>query len=451
MIISVDKSKAQGTVFAPPSKSYTHRAVAIAALSSSKLTIRHPLISADTKSSIRAAIAMGAAIDCVRQAAETGGEASMGMSPVSELRVTGGYPKTPGDVIDVANSGTTLRIMSAVSALCEGTTVFTGDESIRTRPNGPLLEALCELGGDAFSTRGNGCAPLVIKGGLKGGEVTISGSISSQFISALLIACPLAEKDTVITVDGVLKSRPYVDITLDMLQGAGISITVEEDPAKPNTDIRFIISGDQTVKMRDYTVPGDFSSASYLLAAAAVTGSHLIVHNLFPSRQGDAAIIDILENMGADIVWDKDNGTVEIKGGDLHATVVDVSRTPDLVPTIAVLAAVSEGTTIIENAEHVRYKETDRLHAMTVELTKMGADITEEQDRLIITGGKLHGADVHGWDDHRIVMALTVAGMVTGGVTIDTAESVAISFPDFVETMRGIGAGITHVQDVGVK
>ena len=281
MIISVDKSKACGTVFAPPSKSYTHRAIAIAALSSSNVTICHPLISADTKSSIRAAIAMGATIDCVRQTVRT--------SPIVELRVTGSYPKTPTNVIDIANSGTTLRIMSAVSALCEGTTVFTGDESIRTRPNGPLLKALCELGGDAFSTRGNGCAPLVIKGGLKGGEVTISGSISSQFISALLIACPLAEKDTVITVDGVLKSRPYVDITLDMLQESGILITVDEDPAKPNTDIRFIIPGNQTIQMQDYTVPGDFSSASYLLAAAAVTGSHLIAvsytHLTLPTKR----------------------------------------------------------------------------------------------------------------------------------------------------------------------
>lgn len=435
MIVSVDRSEVKGTVFVPSSKSYTHRAIAIAALSSSTVRIRRPLLSADTESTIRAAVALGASIE--RTSAAAG----------NELIVTGGYPATPDDVINVANSGTTLRIMSAVSSLCDGTTVLTGDGSIRKRPNGPLLEALGKLGGHAFSTRDNGCAPLVISGRLTGGEVTISGSISSQFISALLIACPLASEDTVITVDGILKSRPYVDITLSMLEEAGISITVEEDPHLPNTDIRFRIRGNQTMNMRDYTVPGDFSSSSYLLGAAAVTGSHLVVHNLFPSRQGDAAIIDILRNMGADINWDQEKGTVEIHGGNLHGTVVDVSRTPDLVPTIAVLAAVAQGTTIIGNAEHVRYKETDRLHAMAVELTKMGVDIKEEQDKLIITGGNLHGADVHGWDDHRIVMALTVAGMVTGGVTIDTAESVAISFPDFFDTMKGIGAGITCMQD----
>ena len=234
-----------------------------------------------------------------------------------------------------------------------------------------------------------------------------------------------------------MKSRPYVDVTMELIEQAGAEILVEEG----NT-IKFIIPANQKYNLKEYTVPGDFSSASYLLAAAAVTGSTVIVKNLFPSKQGDVEIIDVLERMGAKIAWDKENGVVEITGNGLKATTFDAGATPDLVPTIAVLAACAEGTTVIENAEHVRYKETDRLHAMALELTKMGISVREEPDQLIITGGKLRGAELHGWHDHRIIMALTIAGMVAGDTVIDTAEAVDISFPDFFEVMKTLGAAV---------
>ncbi|WP_407356823.1 3-phosphoshikimate 1-carboxyvinyltransferase [Methanolobus sp. WCC5] len=422
MKVSVSTSKISGEIFAPPSKSYTHRAITIAALSD-KCVIHRPLMSADTLATVRACEAFGANIERSEE----------------ELHVTGvnGKPFVPNDVIDVANSGTTLRFMTAISSLTNGVTVLTGDSSIRSRPNQPLLDVLNRLGVEAYSTRGNGCAPIVVRGGLKGAITTVDGSISSQFISALLIACPLTIRDTTLSIKGKMKSRPYVDVTLELLEKAGAQILTEE-----NNTTEFIIPANQRYNLKEYTVPGDFSSASYLLAAAAMTGSSVTVKNLFPSKQGDVEIIDVLERMGAKISWDKEEGTVHVTCSGLKCTTFDAGATPDLVPTIAVLAACARGVTVIENAEHVRYKETDRLHAMALELAKMGISVKEEPDRLTITGGELHGAHLHGWHDHRIVMALTIAGMVAGDTTIDTAEAVQISFPDFFGEMTKLGAQI---------
>ncbi|WMW25500.1 3-phosphoshikimate 1-carboxyvinyltransferase [Methanolobus sediminis] len=422
MKVSVSTSKVNGEVFAPPSKSYTHRAITIAALSDD-CVIHRPLMSADTLASIRAAEALGASIEKYEDRIHVKG--------------VNGKPHVPNNVIDVANSGTTLRFMTAVSALTNGVTVLTGDSSIRNRPNQPLLDVLNKLGVEAYSTRGNGCAPIVVRGGLKGAITTIDGSISSQFISALLIACPLTTQSTTLSIKGEMKSRPYVDVTMELIEQAGAEILVEEG----NT-IKFIIPANQRYNLKEYTVPGDFSSASYLLAAAAVTGSTVIVKNLFPSKQGDIEIIEVLERMGAKIAWDKEKGVAEITGNGLQATTFDAGATPDLVPTIAVLAACADGTTVIENAEHVRYKETDRLHAMAMELTKMGISVREEPDQLTITGGTLRGAELHGWHDHRIIMALTIAGMVAGDTVIDTAEAVDISFPNFFEVMKELGAAV---------
>ncbi|MCM1985580.1 3-phosphoshikimate 1-carboxyvinyltransferase [Methanococcoides seepicolus] len=422
MKVTVGRSGVHGEIFAPPSKSYTHRAITVAALSKESI-IHRPLISADTQSTIKACEMLGAYI-------EKDGD---------KLLISGidGEPQTPDNVIDVGNSGTTLRFMTAVSALGQGTTVLTGDNSIRSRPNGPLLNVLNDLGVQSISTRGNGCAPIVVTGGLKGAIAKIDGSISSQFISALLLACPLTKNSTTLSIKGELKSKPYIDVTLDILEKAGAEIYLEE-----NHSLKFIIPGSQKYRLKEYTVPGDFSSASYLLAAAAMTDTKIKVNNLYPSMQGDIAIIDILKEMGANIYWNKEEGTVEVNGGKLHGITMDAGATPDLVPTVAVLGAVAEGETVITNAEHVRYKETDRLHAMAVELNKMGISTSEEKDKLTIKGGELKGADVHGWHDHRIVMSLTLAGMIAGNTTIDNAEAIFISYPNFFDSMRSIGADV---------
>lgn len=422
MKVTVGRSGVHGEIFAPPSKSYTHRAITVAALSKESI-IHRPLISADTQSTIKACEMLGAYI-------EKDGD---------KLLISGvdGEPQTPENVIDVGNSGTTLRFMTAIAALGQGTTVLTGDNSIRSRPNGPLLDVLNDLGVQSISTRGNGCAPIVVTGGLKGAIAKIDGSISSQFISALLLACPLTKNSTTLSIKGELKSKPYIDVTLDILEKAGAEIYLEE-----NHSLKFIIPGSQKYRLKEYTVPGDFSSASYLLAAAAMTDTKIKVNNLYPSMQGDIAIIDILKEMGANVYWNKEEGTVEVNGGKLHGITMDASATPDLVPTVAVLGAVAEGETVITNAEHVRYKETDRLHAMAVELNKMGISTSEEKDKLTIKGGELKGADVHGWHDHRIVMSLTLAGMIAGNTTIDTAEAIFISYPNFFDSMRSIGADV---------
>ena len=430
MRVSINKSSSiKGEVFAPPSKSYTHRAITLAALSE-KTVVHRPLLSADTLATIQASRMFGASIE----------------EKENDLLVRGmnGKPRVPDDVIDAANSGTTLRFMTAIAGLTDGITVLTGDASLRTRPNGPLLEVLNRLGAKACSTRENERAPIVVKGGLKGSEVEINGSISSQFISALLIACPLAESSTTLSIIGKLKSRPYVDVTIEMLELAGVKINTEE-----NNGTRFIIPGKQKYNLKEYTVPGDFSSASYLLASAAmIEGSEVTVKNLFPSKQGDLVIIETLERMGADINWDREAGKVTVRGGkNLKAITFDAGATPDLVPTVAVLASVAEGTSRIENAEHVRYKETDRLHALATELPKMGVQLKEKKDSLTITGGPLHGAAVHGWHDHRIVMALSMAGMVAGNTTIDTTESVSISYPDFFKDMHYLGAKIEEIPE----
>ena len=414
-------SALEGVVDAPPSKSYTHRAVAIASLGR-RTRVLNPLVSDDTRSTMHACRMLGAEVER--------------MEDHIQIRGTQGKVTTPDNIVDVGNSGTTLRIMSAVSALANGAVVLTGDASIRRRPNNPLIVALNDLGADAFSTRNNGMAPLVVRGKLRGGKTFIDGSVSSQFITGLLIACPFAERerDTEIVVRGTLKSRPYVDITLEMLKDAGVEITVEE-----GVNLTFKVAGGQDLHVSEYRVPGDFSSASYLLAAGALFGE-LTVSNMYPTAQGDSAIIQILEEMGADITWNKNKGIVKVRKSRLTGCVIDVGETPDLLPTLAVLGALAEGTTTIKNAKHVRYKETDRIHAIATELAKMGAILKEEEDSLTIEGSKLHSAQLDGWDDHRIVMALTLAGIATGNTTINTAESVKISYPNFFEDIKSLGA-----------
>ncbi|MDD1754147.1 MAG: 3-phosphoshikimate 1-carboxyvinyltransferase [Methanothrix sp.] len=418
MIASVERSVLSGEVYAPPSKSYTHRAILITALGPGGTVLR-PLISADTRATISASEAFGAKV---------------AVGEKVEIQGVNDRPRTPEDVINVLNSGTTMRFCAAVAALTDGA-VLTGDASIRTRPNGPLLGTLNDLGATAFSIRNNGKAPLVVRGKISGGTTWLNGGVSSQFLSALLIAAPLAKGDTKIMIEGELKSRPYAEITLDMLADAGVRVEAERQ--------EFFVQGGQSFDLKGYTIPGDFSSASYPLAAAAITGSEVTVKGILPSRQGDSAIIDILGRMGTKVSWDREKGDLKIKGGELEGIEVDASLTPDLVPTIAVLGAVARGKTTVVNAEHVRHKETDRLHAMAVELARMGADIRERPDGLEIVGGKLHGASVHGYHDHRIVMALTVAGFVAGGTQIDTAESVDVSYPGFFEQMAGAGAKVS--------
>ncbi|WP_226041035.1 3-phosphoshikimate 1-carboxyvinyltransferase [Natrinema sp. DC36] len=426
MNVTITPSSVGGTARAPPSKSYTHRAI-LAAGYADEATVRDALWSADTKATARAVELFGGDVDrCEDETLEIDG--------------FDGRPDVPADVIDCANSGTTMRLVTAAAALADGTSVLTGDESLRSRPQGPLLEALTDLGAQADSTRGNGQAPLVVTGPLAGGELSIPGDVSSQYITALLLAGAVTDEGIAIDLETELKSAPYVDITLEVLDDFGVEAR--------KTDAGFAVDGGQSYRPAggDYAVPGDFSSISYPLAAGAIAGNEGVrIEGAHPSAQGDTAIVDIVERMGADVDWDRDAGTIDVAKAPLSGIEVDVEDTPDLLPTIATLGAVAEGNTHITNAEHVRYKETDRVSAMAEELGKMGVETTEERDSLMIHGGdsSLSGATVSGRDDHRIIMALALAGLVADGeTTIEGADHVDVSFPGFFGMLEELGVGL---------
>ncbi|QWC19761.1 3-phosphoshikimate 1-carboxyvinyltransferase [Halorubrum sp. 2020YC2] len=451
MDVHVTRSDLRGTARAPPSKSYTHRAL-LAAGYSDGATVESPLISADTRATARAVAAFGGSVAPAGTDASTGGaESDLAGADALAVDGFGGRPAVPDDVIDCANSGTTMRLVTAAAALADGATVLTGDGSLRSRPQGPLLDALADLGVRAESTRSNGQAPLVVAGPLAGGEVAIPGDVSSQYVTALLMAGAVTDEGVEIDLTTDLKSAPYVDITLELLADFGVEATPVDGAGDPLDGAAgaagFTVPGGQTYEPAggSYAVPGDFSSISYLLGAGAVAAAPdeaVRIEGARPSAQGDAAIVEIVEEMGAPVDWDREAGEIAVERADLSGVTVDVGDTPDLLPTIAALGAVADGETRIENCEHVRYKETDRVAAMAEELEKMGAETTEERDVLTIHGGEsdLRGATVDGRHDHRIVMALSVAALAAEGTTtVRGAEHVDVSFPGFFGTMADLG------------
>ncbi len=382
-----------------------------------------PLNSWDTQSAAHACTALGANI-------------IMGKDWI--VHGIGGKVHPPDNIIDVGNSGTTLYFTMGTAALAEeseGYTVFTGDSQIRRRPTQPLLEALNTLGAEAFSTRLNGCAPLVIKGRLKGGPVHLNISNGSQYLSSLLLNCPLAENPTEIYVSNPVE-KPYIQLTLNWLTQHGIECSWEKSMEY------FYIKGDQLYHPIKKRIPGDFSSATFFLTAAGITDSELVIKGLDMSDfQADKAVVEILKEMGASI--DIEDGDIRIKGGELKGGVFDMSDIPDALPAMAVVGCRAKGVTKLVNVSHARLKETDRIRVMRKELTKMGAKISELPDGLIIEESKLIGTQVDGHFDHRVVMALAVAGLVAEKQTqIETVEAMSITFPNFVDLMAGAGANM---------
>jgi 3-phosphoshikimate 1-carboxyvinyltransferase len=423
MKLIVQPGQLSGEVEVPASKSHTIRAVIIAALAPGKSTIIDPLDSADTRSALDAARAFGAAVETGKDWCITG---------------AGKKPKIPEDVIDVKNSGTTLRLGLGIAALCDGATVFTGDFQIRRRPVQPLLDAYRMLGADGFTTRGNGCAPVVMRGPMRGGRTEIK-AVTSQYLSSLLIATPLAVTDTEISVP-LLNEAPYAEMTLAWLDTQGIRY--EREGLK-----LFRMRGGQSYTPFERRIAGDFSSATFFLCAAATTGSPILLRGLdMGDVQGDKAVVGMLQAMGADI--ETLPGGVKIRGRGLRGADLDLNSTPDALPAFAVAACFAEGETRLLNVPQARLKETDRIAVMAAELKKMGADVMELEDGLVIQGRALRGARVSGHHDHRVVMALAVAGLAARGTTtIDTAEAMGVTFPDFVEKMTRCGAKMKLVQD----
>jgi len=423
MLLEVRKSTLKGRVDIPGSKSHTIRAVVLATLAEGDSLIRRPLDSLDTQAAIAACRAFGAGIDT----SDPG---------LWKVRGLAGRPRTPDNVVDVANSGTTLYIVMGTAALCrEGYTVLNGDAQTRRRPADKLIAALRDLGAEVFSTRGNGMCPLVVRGPLRGGKTAIA-AITSQWVTSILLCAPCAAGNTELRVTK-LNEAPYVRMTLDWLERLGVRV----EYAAAFT--RFRIPGGQGWKGFDLPVAADFSSATFFLVAGAALDAEIELAGLdMRDSQGDKAVVDCLRAMGARIEVDEAAGALRLKRGQLRGAELDLNATPDALPALAVAGALASGTTRLLNVPQARVKETDRIAVMAAELAKMGVRTEELPDGLIIHGGGLRGsAQLHGHADHRVVMALSLAGMAADAPSrIDTAEAVAVTFPTYVELMRSLGA-----------
>lgn len=419
MNLVINKKSLQGTIAVPGSKSHTIRAVAFAMMANGVSYIRSPLVSEDTLAAVRAAEMFGAVVD-------------RGDDAFWTVTGHGGAFKDPETVVDMANSGTSVKIFAGLAALCDFPVTFDGDASLRSRPMQHLLSALDKLGVSTSSSGGK--CPFTIQGPMTGTETEVN-SESSQYVTALLMSAPFAKQDTTIHVVN-LNEQPYIEITLGWLDKLGLKYKKSKDLS------RFDIKGKQVCKPFDLTIPADFSTATFPLVAAAVTQTELEILNLdFDDEQGDKAVFSLLEKMGVEIIRNG-NSTIIRPHGQLNAAELDLNATPDALPAIAVAAAAAKGTTEIRNVAQARIKETDRIACMTRELRRMGVRIEEHPDGMTILGGMLNGAAVNSYKDHRIAMALAIAGLAAEGETIiRNAECVAVTYPKFIEDFNKLGAG----------
>lgn len=415
--------KLSGWVKVPPSKSYTHRAIIASALSIGLSKVANPLFSDDTLATVEACKSLGVFVEKVKNGFLIEGKEKL---------------KAPEKPINCKLSAATLRFMVAVACLAEGKTILTGENGLLKRPIEPLIQALNQLGVNCKSS--NGFPPVTVYGGnLKGGKTSIVGNVSSQFISGLLFIAPLAKNNVEICLTTPLESKPYVQLTLEILKKHGINIEVLGNHEK------YLVEGNQQYKPFNYTVPGDFSSASFLMAAAILTGSNIKIYGLdcLTPNQPDMQILSILKNMGVKIKIKKD--FVEIFGGEISGIDLDAKDIPDLVPVCVVLACYAKGKTTIKNIRRLRIKESDRVKTIMVELKKMGAKIKKFENMFQIEGlNKLKGATINPHNDHRIAMACTVAALkAEGKTTILNAECVNKSYPNFYKDLQQIGVNLT--------
>jgi len=409
-----------GEVRAPPSKSYTHRAVAAAMLAPGRSEIRSPLRSLDTAATTGAARQFGAEV--------TEGE---GVTLVTGVE----QPVTPDDVINALNSGTTLRVMTCIAGLARGGyTILTGDDSLRRRPMQPLLDALCQLGVRAWSARLDGTAPVIVEGGGMGGRCRIRGDVSSQFVSGLIIAGSASTREVHVYVDGELVSKPYVDATISVLERFGVK--VERDGYRA---FHTVAGG---YRPTAFTVPGDYGLAGFIMAAPLMAGGRVRVAGLDPELpQADYKIVDALRAMGAEAR--EDGVGVEVAGSELRGFEADLRDSPDLLPIIAVLAAVAGGETRIRGVAHARLKESDRIHVLATELSKASVKVYERPDGLVVVGGRLGPARLDPRGDHRLFMAFTLLSLASGGlVEVLGPESAEVSYPAFLEDLVRIGCEV---------
>jgi len=401
------------TVTIPGSKSITHRALIAGGLAEGETILRNDLQCEDTFHTAQALKAIG--VKMVRDGDHLIMEGIGEKGPVQPFE----------KAVYLGNSGTSFRLLLPVLALAKGSFLVTGTPRMRERPMGPLVEALSQLGVTIGSNKG--LPPVRIgSNGISGGSVMLPGDASSQFLSALLLSGPYAQKDVEVTVSGDLVSKPYVDVTVDVM--ASFGVRVERDGYA-----KFAIFAGQRYEPRDYPVLGDVSSASYFWAGAAITGRTVTTQNIHPhGRQGDIRLLEVLEEMGCRV--NRESDRVTVSGGDLKGVNVDMGAMPDMVPTLAAAALFARGKTTIRNVAHLRFKESDRLSAVAREWAKLGGRVDELEDALIIHGHEpLHEARVDPHDDHRLAMSLAVIGLRVPGIRIQNPGCVGKSFPRFWE------------------
>lgn len=404
---------------APPSKAHTIRSLFIAGLADGKSVLRNALYGDDQRIAAQALSCFGVKVEF-----NSGDFAVHGVA---------GKPSAPDRAIFTGNSGLTSRLLIPFAALADGITVIDGDARMRSRPVAGILRPLESLGVKLESE--NDALPVRVHGGnFSGGETSVSGESSSQFLSALLIAAPCTEKGIRVKVEGMLRSRPYIDVTLECMKAFGV-------PAVNRQHKEFFVKGGSGYKARDFAIEGDYSSASYFFAAAAVTGGKSSVANLNPgSMQGDRGFPAILEKMGCKVR--SSDGLVTVSGGELKGVFVDMADMPDAVPTLAVVAAFARGKTRITGIGHLAVKESNRIEAVARNLARCGIKAIPGRESLEIVGGEPHGAGIESFNDHRIAMAFSVMGLAVPGICIDTPETVSKSYPGFYDELsKAYGAG----------
>ncbi len=406
-------SNIDASIEVPGSKSLTQRALIAAALAEGTSRLLGPLESEDTRYSSQALMQMGIVMD---------------KDQVWQVHGNGGLIQPSAEPIFLGNNGTATRFLTSVASLGHSSYLIDGDSRMHQRPIGPLMTALRGWGVDIAATRGTDCPPLAINGrGIAGGTTVLPEGKSSQYLSSLLLVAPYARKPAVLKVEGEVLSKPYVAMTLSVMDAFGIAVECAADFSS------FTIP-QGCYRAREYQIEGDASNASYFWAAAAVTGGRVTVTNVpVPSLQGDAMLVPLLGRMGCEVT--RTGNGITLQGPPrLEGIKVDMGDMPDVVPTLAVVAAFAEGQTVIDNIAHLRIKECDRLSAVVNELTKLGVEVEEHPSSMIIhgNGGKgLKGAVIETYEDHRMAMSLAVAGLRIPGVQISGEECVAKSFPDF--------------------
>jgi 3-phosphoshikimate 1-carboxyvinyltransferase len=426
--VQVKKSTIRGTIRCPSSKSYSHRAIVIASLCKGQSTITNALLARDTLATLAACNTLGANI----QRGNT------------TLWVEGKHSFDPPDnVVNAENSGTTIRIVTAMSALVEkGFTVLTGDESLRKRPMQPIIDALNQLGVRCYSAKMDGTPPLIVRGGgIKGGITVVDGSVSSQFVSALLITCIYADSTVLMRINGEQVSKTYIEATLATMKAFGVTVDYE-----PNF-LEYHIENKE-YRATTFDVPSDFSTLALILAAGVLTGDELTVRGLnFSLPHGDLRIIDIIRIMGGNVRVDKQKGVVIVYGSStLEGGDFDLTDTPDLLPVVSILALKSRSPVKISGIAHARLKETDRVANIASELMKLGAITKEEKNELSIIAPKaLKNASLEAFNDHRLFMAFTIASMLTEKSIVSGAESVDVSYPNFIQDMTELQAFIKQI------